>query len=95
MIAKVLSRMFVVSFVGIALGFWWQHMAQGFHMEGREAFVSEKGLQWDRLYSHPHHLETAIAVNVILVAALVGLYELLVAGLSKLFRSSGGDGKAS
>jgi hypothetical protein len=93
--AKILSRIFVVFVLGVALGFWWQQKAQGYHLEGREAFIAEQGQRWDRYYSHPHHLAIAIVVSLIVVAPLVGAYELLVAGLFRLFRKSSADEGAS
>jgi hypothetical protein len=85
---KLLSRIIVVLVVGIALGFWRHHAAQGYYLQGREGFIAERGHNWDRFYAHPHHVVTGMVANIILAALAFGAYELLVAGLSRLLRSS-------
>ena len=95
MSAKFLSRLVVVVVFGVLLGLGRHQIAERYYLKGREAFIAEHARNWDRFYAHPHHIVTGIIVNIVLAAVVVGVYELLVCGLSRLFRGTRTDEKRS
>ena len=93
--AKLLSRAVVVFVAGIAMGLWWHRTEQRHYLQGKDAFISEQQQRWDRFYTHPHHLLVALVVGFFLAIVVFGFYDLLVAGLSRLFGGASANDKRS
>jgi hypothetical protein len=53
---------------------------------GRTSFLDNENLRFDRLMSHPKPEIHTILTAVIAALIVAGLYELVVAGISKLLR---------
>ena len=93
--AKLLSRAIVVFVAGTAMGLWEYRTEQRHYLQGHDAFIAEQQHRWDRFYTHPHHLVTALVVGFLLAIVIFGFYDLLVAGLSLLLGGASADDKSS
>lgn len=94
--AKLLSRVVVIFMVGILISLWGYRMEQRRYLQGHDAFIAEQQRRWDRFYAHPHHLVTALVAGFSIAIVMFGFYDLLVAGLYRLFGgASATNGKRS
>jgi hypothetical protein len=58
---------------------------------GREEFLAKQAARFDRHFTKPAPIGIELFVCVLMSGALFGAYELVAFGVSKAFRSTGGN----
>ncbi len=85
---RLVVRAVTAAIFGAMFGLYMYHGYLKWNGLGRVAFLDSEGVRFDRLMAHPKH-EVATILAVVIVALIVaGLYELVVAGISKLSSSA-------
>jgi hypothetical protein len=72
--------------LGGVLGFGLHHQTETQRLAGREAFMAEKARRWDKGYAHPPNPLAETVVGVAAAASVAGAYELIAAGLYRIFK---------
>ena len=86
---KVLSA----AFLGVLLGLHFHHTWSQERFLGRESYLVRQGQHFDRFLAVPHSTLGTIFGGLVAVAIVVGVYELIALGISKLFGNSSGPNK--
>jgi len=92
-IHKILSA----AFLGLLFGLYIHHDHVRWGRLGREAFLVHESRRFDLFMAGPHPAPGSILGGIIVVLALIGVYELISFGLSKVLKSAppnGGDSKS-
>jgi hypothetical protein len=77
------GRVLATLFLGVILGIFRHYQQMRQLARGRELFVAQQNLYFDRI-TQTHSLGFTIVAAVILAAIAVGLYELISAGFTKM-----------
>ncbi|HMH16130.1 MAG TPA: hypothetical protein VK578_23740 [Edaphobacter sp.] len=88
MYIKLVARTVTAAIFGALFGLYMYHDHLKWIGLGRAAFLDWEGMRFDRVIVHPK--PEIVAVLSVVIAALIvaGLYELVVAGISKFFSSA-------
>jgi hypothetical protein len=78
------EKLISAGLLGVLLGIWLHHSWDQKRLLGREAYLLGQGAHYDKFLAVPHSLPSTIFVALIMVAILVGVYELIAAGIAKL-----------
>jgi len=78
------SQMVAVIFLGFVFWRYLQNTYLWWGRHGREAFMAHEMQRYDRYMATPHTSMATLLAAIILVALFVAVYELIVAGVSKL-----------
>jgi hypothetical protein len=81
--AKLVIRAGTVVLFGALFGIYVQHGYVKWNGLGRVAFLDYQGSRFDRVMAHPKPEFIQVLAAVIVALIVGGLYELVVAGLSK------------
>jgi hypothetical protein len=87
-IHKILSA----AFLGLLFGLYIHHDHVRWGHLGREAFLVHESRRFDLFMAGPHPAPGSILGGIIVVLALIGVYELISFGLSKILKSAPLDG---
>ncbi|WP_125484479.1 hypothetical protein [Edaphobacter aggregans] len=83
---KLIVRAGTAALFGVLVGLYNHRGYLKWNGLGRPAFLNYEGLRFDRFMAHPTPLLANIVGGVIVALIAAGLYELVVAGVSKLLR---------
>jgi hypothetical protein len=81
---RVTRKIIAVLIMGLGLGAWIHLDDLYWIRQGREAFLARQTHHFDRIMVMPHLSIGVMIVAIIITALFVGLYELLVAVISKV-----------
>jgi hypothetical protein len=83
---KLLAKATAAAFLGVLLALYIQHDLLKWNALGRSAFLSYQNHRFDTSMAYPRS-ELSLVLHAIFLALVVtGLYELMVAGITKLIR---------
>jgi hypothetical protein len=85
---KLVSRTGTGAFFGALAGIYNHHSYLKWNGLGRTAYLNYQGSRFDRFMTNPKPETFDILGGVVVVVILVGLYELVVAGISKLLKAT-------
>jgi hypothetical protein len=88
---RTISKLIAIVFSGILLGGAVHHAHVKRGQLGREDFLAKQADRFDKFYVKPPHIAVEMLVCVIMAGGAVGAYELVVFGLSKLFKKPDDD----
>ena len=84
------QRVIAAVLIGILIGIYRYHDYATWNGRGRDAFISHQLQRFDRYMLHPHFV-SALITTVMAYGLFLGLYELIVAGVSKIAPDSRGN----
>ena len=86
-----ISKLITALIAGILLGAAVHHNHVKKGELGREDFLAKQGVRFDKFYAKPPSIALEVFVGVIMAGCTFGAYELVVFGLSKIFKKTDDD----
>ena|SRR5271165_5000450 len=90
-----LHKILSAAFLGLLFGLYIHHDHVRWGLLGREAFLVHESRRFDYFMAGPHPALGSILGGIMVVLALIGVYELISFGLSRILKSAPADGGSS
>jgi hypothetical protein len=84
------QRIASATLLGALVGLRFHHTWSQERILGREAYLVHQGQHFDKFLAVPHSMLGSIFGGLFVVAVIVGVYELVSAGISKVLGNSSG-----